>query len=187
MAGQPVNAPRPLDSCIVMRWSGGTQGASRWLRPWLSALSRLLLPQRLRLRHPVSDARLGEDVGGLLASSPRLRRRLFTAALPRKRSASLLIQQSVPHRPDQDLLLRAYGQLALGGVDGLANGRLTPLASAIPAYDVPWENSRSTYRHNGLGYRWTVDLKPAHGQEWLSSAKGTARTRHFHPYGRHSA
>ena len=30
VAWQPVNAPRSLDSCIVMRWGGETQGASRY-------------------------------------------------------------------------------------------------------------------------------------------------------------
>ena len=30
--GQPFYPPRPLNSCSVMHWRGGTEGASRWTR-----------------------------------------------------------------------------------------------------------------------------------------------------------
>ena len=48
--------------------------------------------------------------------------RTGTPALHRKRSASLVIQQPVPHRPHHDLLLRVKTQLHLNGVDGVSDG-----------------------------------------------------------------
>ena len=41
------------------------QGASRWLRPRLSALSRFLLFLRITPRHAVSNLRLVDDVDGV--------------------------------------------------------------------------------------------------------------------------
>ena len=41
-------------------------------RSRFSALSRLLLSQRLPLRHPVSDAGLSEDVGGAVGGIAQL-------------------------------------------------------------------------------------------------------------------
>ena len=61
------------------------------------------------------------------AITPSLRRGLITAPLPRKQSVPLLIQQSVPHGPDHDLLLRAKTQLALDAVEAVPDGhRLDP-------------------------------------------------------------
>ena len=72
---------------------------------------------------------------GLLMSSPSLRRRCLTtvrarhrfpgcsgpAPLPGKRPVWSVIQQTVPHGPDHDLLLRAKTQLHLNGVDGVSD------------------------------------------------------------------
>ena len=65
VAWQPVNAPRPLNSCIVMRWGEGAWGVSRY-----PDLLRIRLYLRLPLRHPVAEARLGKDAGRVLRVLP---------------------------------------------------------------------------------------------------------------------
>ena len=79
------------------------------------------------LRHPVADAQLGEDAGGVIGVVAQLAAEAPPMTARIGRSSASVIQQAVSHGPDHDLLLRAKTQLALYAVEAVPDGhRLDP-------------------------------------------------------------
>ena len=109
VAGQPVDAPRPLDSCIVMRWCEGTWGALRYLD-----LLRIRLSLRLSLRHPIAGANLGKDAGRVLRALPDLRRSLTRWV----RSVRISPDSSGPPDPLQQMVVVHHPPGARRELDG---------------------------------------------------------------------
>ena len=109
VAGQPVDAPRPLDSYIVMRWCEGTWGALRYLD-----LLRIRLSLRLSLRHPVAGASLGKDAGRVLRALPDLRRSLTRWV----RSVRISPDSSGPPDPLQQMVVVHHPPGARRQLDG---------------------------------------------------------------------
>ena len=155
VAGQPVDAPRPLDSCIVMRWCEGTWGALRYLD-----LLRIRLSLRLSLRHPVAGASLGKDAGRVLRALPDLRRSLTRWV----RSVRISPDSSGPPDPLQQMVVvhtrpglvdsstGIWYQEESPGIRNTCGGNHSDSIFAVHK------------RHEILRYSWAVDLKPSRSQ-----------------------
>ena len=100
-----------------MKWGTGDARILR-LAPLAENVPLLLL----LLRHPVTDAQLGEDAPGAIGFVTRLGTQALSGAVPIKQPMSSVIQQAVLRSPHHDLLLRGNAQLYLNGVDGVSDG-----------------------------------------------------------------